>query len=487
MISFKGTNFPKDVILVLSLFLLSVVTLPVQAEADYTVTRSCPNDFSSITFISAPSVGMYSEKEKQLTNHLLDACTVLVTVASTVHRHGWDYSDTTLIKSIKYAESFNVPILFIKVKEWDAVWQVIPIDPELEITDSDGNLKTINPACAVNSITKDGDNPFYFLFQQGESDKLVIYFNGGGVCWSDDTCVRHPVYTSDIREISERNPGPGLFDDENVGNPFKKWSKVFIPYCTGDLHVGSSTQVYTDSDGTKVELKHHGFDNFLAVKQWIESRFSKENSSDLKNMVVVGTSGGGYGATLNFPHLQDAFPNIKAALLADSSVFITNQDFIDLTFNNRGIWNLKNTLPTIISEKLGNFTACGFNTEIYTTLTGAYPDSRFAQVVSEYDSTLVYFLNKTLEGNSPDRCDSTLSEDDELKEYWKYRMESSLDSIANTKDNYQFYIRSGNEHNILPINSFYTEQSGGGIFFSDWLGRFADEKEFRQENLKYSD
>jgi hypothetical protein len=39
--------------------------------------------------------------------------------------------------------------LFIKVKEWDAVWQVIPIDPELEITDSDGNLKTINPACAV--------------------------------------------------------------------------------------------------------------------------------------------------------------------------------------------------------------------------------------------------------------------------------------------------------------------------------------------------
>jgi hypothetical protein len=38
---------------------------------------------------------------------------------------------------------------------------------------------------------------------------------------------------------------------------------------------------------------------------------SKENSSDLKNMVVVGTSGGGDGATLNFPHLQDAFPNIK--------------------------------------------------------------------------------------------------------------------------------------------------------------------------------
>ena len=101
MISFKGTHFPKDVILILSHCLLSLVTLPVQAEADYTVTRSCPNDFfSSITFISAPSVGMYSEKEKQLTNHLLDACTALVTVASTAHRHGWDYSDTTLIKSI---------------------------------------------------------------------------------------------------------------------------------------------------------------------------------------------------------------------------------------------------------------------------------------------------------------------------------------------------------------------------------------------------
>jgi hypothetical protein len=103
MISFKGTHFPKDVILILSHCLLSLVTLPVQAEADYTVTRSCPNDFSSITFISAPSAGMYSEKEKQLTNHLLDACTALVTVTSTVHRHGWDYSDTTLIKSLRIA------------------------------------------------------------------------------------------------------------------------------------------------------------------------------------------------------------------------------------------------------------------------------------------------------------------------------------------------------------------------------------------------
>jgi hypothetical protein len=77
MLSFKGTHFPKDVILVLSLCLLSVVTPPVQAAVDYTVTRSCPNDFSSITFISAPSAGMYSEKEKQLTNHLLKLSIIL--------------------------------------------------------------------------------------------------------------------------------------------------------------------------------------------------------------------------------------------------------------------------------------------------------------------------------------------------------------------------------------------------------------------------
>jgi hypothetical protein len=86
------------------------VTPPVQAAVDYTVTRSCPNDFSSITFISAPSAGMYSEKEKQLTNHLLDACTALVTVTSTVHRHGWDYSDTffDLDKQDRDIEGFSI-------------------------------------------------------------------------------------------------------------------------------------------------------------------------------------------------------------------------------------------------------------------------------------------------------------------------------------------------------------------------------------------
>ncbi len=413
-------------------------------------------------------------------------------------------------------------------------WEIIPVADEINIIDDNGNPKTIHPACAFDTITIQGtdtdiDNSFHFYFKQGKNDKLVVYFNGGGACWDDATCVTslakgdRPTYNPTVHQANSPIDAGGIFDDGNELNPFSDWNKVFIPYCTGDIHVGSSEVTYIDIDGSvtgyleaPIIVKHHGFDNFLAVREWLKDSFSTEENSKinkLEKLLVTGSSAGGYGSTFNFPYLQDAFPKVKAVLFADASEAIVSQGFINDVFSPGGKWNVENTLPTIFSEELGafpeeGFTAEEFNAEIFTKLTAAYPDSLFAQYTSAYDAVQVQFLKimTMIDGGSTDPEywgftydeNGTLStEDQKLFGFWNWQMELSLDVIAENTDNYQYYIGRmgyGTIHTILTDafatenfpQPFYNEDTAEGVLFTDWIDSFVNDKKFNEENLKYS-
>ena len=416
--------------------------------------------------------------------------------------------------------SLNMVAAGAQGKTGPSEWQVIPVDAQMDITDDQGISKTINPGCAFDTVPNPVsgeplDNAFHFYFKQGKSKNLLVYFNGGGACWNDATCVAslalagvpaaRPAYNPSI--LAENSPidAGGVFNDNEKDNPFKDWSKVFIPYCTGDIHIGSVDTVYTDVDGSitgypgaPLTVKHRGFDNFMAVREWLKQNLDGKKQKKIKKLLVTGSSAGGYGATLNFPYLQAAFPKADSALFADASEAIVTQGFIDSVLDFDKVWNVEASLPLLFSEALTTYSALDFNSVIFTKLSEAYPQSRFAQYTTQFDWVQVQFL-KMMDQNDLGNSNPFswgLNESDYLYfAEWNARMEATLAFLSETTTNYQYYIGSGNIHTILTDDfatpevphPFYQEQSAANVKFTKWLERFVKSGKFKAHSVRYSD
>ena len=61
--------------------------------------------------------------------------------------------------------------------------------------------------------------PFHFWTKRGESDNLLVYFLGGGACWSAKSCNKDLPYFEDKPETPPYHTA-GIFDLHNPENPF---------------------------------------------------------------------------------------------------------------------------------------------------------------------------------------------------------------------------------------------------------------------------
>lgn len=128
------------------------------------------------------------------------------------------------------------------------------------------NLPTVigadgQPHTATCSGMPGSTNPnFFFYAKQGTAKgKVVVFFEGGGACWDAVTCSlpRLPgvppqlagVYKQEIPASDDPTVLDGLFNLSNPANPVKDWTFVYIPYCTGDVHLGSKDVTYQNVIG----------------------------------------------------------------------------------------------------------------------------------------------------------------------------------------------------------------------------------------------
>jgi hypothetical protein len=72
--------------------------------------------------------------------------------------------------------------------------------------------------------------PYSFQVIPGDTDKLLVYFQGGGACWSEET-TKLSFCTTDAK------PGPltGIFDRKNPDNLYRDYTIVQLLYCSGDV------------------------------------------------------------------------------------------------------------------------------------------------------------------------------------------------------------------------------------------------------------
>jgi hypothetical protein len=241
-----------------------------------------------------------------------------------------------------------------------------------------------NAHCGNGSATGIGINPTTL------SDRVLIYLEGGGACWDATTCYLLKTATNfssgygasqfatDAADTSALAQPGGFFDRSAVANPFRDYSYVYVPYCTGDAHSGSNVVALFGGTAHFV-----GFRNIRAYLERLAVTFPGAG-----RIVLSGSSAGGLGATLNWWQAQNAFPETRVDMINDSGA-IMPEDVLPqpntTEQTQRANWNLAATLPP-------GCTACATAFDVIVGFyASVFPDNRGALLTYNPDSVLPAF------------------------------------------------------------------------------------------------
>jgi hypothetical protein len=187
----------------------------------------------------------------------------------------------------------------------------------------------------AGAICRDGSATGFYV-HMGTDSRLLIYLEGGGACSNDHFCAFNPanvdtVLAGDGQTVigttlgaipGRQQPGvytqaahdgapAGIFELSNPANPFKDWSQIYIPYCTGDVFFG------TKRDGSVPGLSHQQFVGHLNMKLFM-SRIVPTFKAKVSRVILTGASAGGFGVALNYSMVQDSFGNVPVDAIDDS-------------------------------------------------------------------------------------------------------------------------------------------------------------------------
>lgn len=331
------------------------------------------------------------------------------------------------------------------------------------------------PHAAACSGFPGSDPAFSFWHKRGKSKNLVVYFEGGGACWDSLSCT-FPMSAGVPAQVPQlympqvpagNNPAAydGIFNTRHPANPVKDWSFVYIPYCSGDVHSGAADRSYYNVGHPVIPLPssfpihHGGYDNFMVVLDWMRKNVDKP-----EQILVAGSSAGGYGASINFPWVKRAFPKAKMAVLADGAQGVLSPAF-DSALPGRNSWN-----PQLPRWVFGNDVNQVVSPGILRTAALALPDVRVGQFTTTYDQVQMQFYGLTLQTN-PAMPSCPFAGPDEatvVATSWNHDVVSGLKRSAAVAPNYRHYLAGGTYHTILRSPGFYTEASAG-VPFSDWM------------------
>lgn len=375
----------------------------------------------------------------------------------------------------------------------------VPVGGTFRVTDANGVERDIapgcsgGPVCAIDPSTgiprcREGNKQFSFYYKPGKSDKVLVYFDGGGACWDSNTCVtgnQTPLsaYVPEIGPSSDPASKGGLFNLDNHDNPYREWSMVVLPYCTGDIHWGSNDASYTDftgavtgTPGGQVTIHHRGFDNFLFVRQWMKKRFDGL-TDDGGKLLVTGSSAGAYGAAFSFPHLKRAFPRAKGYLMADAGNGVITDGFLDQAVDGLNpTWNIRPNLASWIPgmDSLPAAPADRYYLAYYFALAGYYPKDRFSQYTTHWDTIQALFYNIMLNQNNIPAWGMLTPE---VYGAWVQQGLGNMFATA-ANPNYRFFVGEGCNHTLLRFDDdFYKTSANHPVQFLDWFKALTRERD----------
>lgn len=283
---------------------------------------------------------------------------------------------------------------------------------------------------------------FHFWVRDRNPAKVLFFLEGGGACFSPETCdPSDPAYKTAIgHDATLSDATEGIWDDSRTDNPFRDWSVVFVPYCTGDVHIGNNTTDY----GNGVVVEHKGFVNATAALDTMAARFP-----DATEIVVSGESAGSVPDPLYAGMAADLFPDARITVLADGSG--AYPDIAGINTLIGGLWGTMNAVPDW-PENEGQTVETWSFPGLFIQAGLHAPRIVFARHDFAYDKTQGFF--SSLAGIAADDLVQLID-----------RNEAQIEAAG---VNLLSYISPGDDHTILSKNALY-EHEVEGVAFLDWI------------------
>jgi hypothetical protein len=154
---------------------------------------------------------------------------------------------------------------------------------------------------------------YAYWVRKADPTRLLVFFQGGGGCFDERTCAPGSTWFDDRVDAGDdpRYNG-GVLDLEDARNPFRDWSVVYIPSCTGDVHVGSRVVRYG-----RIKVQQFGWVNAQAALGRAYREFPHPAS-----VFVAGCSAGSVGSAFHADSIIRRYPKARVTQLGDSLAFV---------------------------------------------------------------------------------------------------------------------------------------------------------------------
>ena len=289
--------------------------------------------------------------------------------------------------------------------------------------------------------------PYSFFVEVGDPRKVMVYFQGGGACWDATTCnVRgtHPYFKPAVGEREQPYNG-GVLDRANPENPVRDYTKVYVPYCTGDVHLGARTVAFdvpaTARDSARqFVIRHNGAANAAAALDWIYTHVPSPQT-----IFVTGTSAGSIPTPVYAAALSKHYPRARVVQLGDGSGAFVNASGLTTSWLGLPALRAFNVFPRIDSATL-TYPA------LYRLAAQSSSRIAFAEINSADDTTQAFFLHAT-DSSSPPVSVLLARNYAELKE---------------AVPAFRSYTMPGPLHTIIERREFYAT-TFDGVRLRDWV------------------
>jgi hypothetical protein len=310
------------------------------------------------------------------------------------------------------------------------------------LADLQSGWNQISPGGAT-SCARGGQ--YSFFVRRAESNKLLIYFEGGGACYDAETCRPGSQHFDDSIDPAYQADNPalkraGVFDLSQARNPFVDYNIVFVSYCTGDAFM-VHRQVSYQLSGEAFTIDHVGFDNTQAVLSWTYQNFSQP-----EKVFVIGCSAGVVGSAFLSPYIMEEYKPLPIVVLGDSG-----GGYLDGPPQLLRDLGALDVTPDWIPA-YGNLTPENFHTaDLFIIPALFYPQNTLALLDTVDDSTQSEIVarvggNLTLQG----------------------LIQSNVQALQAAAPNIRAYTGPGDYHCITMQPNFYAYEAKG-VRLVDWL------------------
>jgi len=177
---------------------------------------------------------------------------------------------------------------------------------------------------------------FYIRHSPSKSSSWIVHFEGGGMCFDEETCVQRSQSLLGSSKTWPTSPmddfdggSHGLFSTDPAVNPdFHDWNMVRVQYCDGSLYAGDRVEPY-NYNGTDLFMRGR-----YIVEESIKTLKKKFHMSHAKEVIITGCSAGGVGVYLHLDWIREHIPKHVRVVGAPDSGF-----FLDIP-NYKGQYNL---------------------------------------------------------------------------------------------------------------------------------------------------